>query len=99
MPTLRRMRGRIFPFGFFHFLHGRRRVTGMRVVLLGLHKEFRQQGIDLLLYHDGFRNGIELGYQYAEMSWILEDNLAMRHPLERMGCSITKTYHIVEKAL
>ena len=45
------------------------------------------------------RYHISRGTNSGELSWILEDNLPMRHMLEAMGASPYKTYRIYEKAL
>ena len=66
---------------------------------LGVLNEFRRSGIDVLLYHDTIRNGLQRGYHSCEMSWILEENELMRRAIERMGGSVTKVYRIYEKAL
>jgi len=96
---LKKMRGRLLPFGFFRFLFGRRSIHHLRVILLGLRREYRYSGVDVLLYHDTFRNGIAKGYRSCEMSWILEDNVLMCRAMERMGATIAKVYRIYEKAL
>jgi hypothetical protein len=35
----------------------------------------------------------------GELSWVLEDNLPMRHIIEALGAVPYKTYRIYEKAL
>jgi len=97
--VLRKMNGRLFPFGFFHFLLGRRKIRRVRVLLLGVVAEYRNRGIDLLLYHDTFKNGLARGYTSCEMSWILEDNHLMIRALEHIGARRHKVYRVFEKAL
>ena len=96
---LNKMRGRFFPFGFLHFFFGRRYIRHLRVVLLGMLREYRNSGIDILLYHDTFQNAVTRGYRSCEMSWILEDNVLMRRAIERLGATVGKVYRIYEKAL
>lgn len=96
---LKKMKGRRFPFGFLYFLFGRRRIRHIRVLLLGVLKEYRHSGIDVLLYYTTFKNGLAKGYRSCEMSWILEDNVPMRRALERMGATVGKVYRIYEKAI
>lgn len=97
--VLQKMRGRLFPFGFLHFLFGRRSIRHIRVILLGVLREYRRSGIDLLLIEKTFRNGLAKGYDSCDMSWILEDNLLMRRALERMGASVGKVHRIYERKL
>ena len=95
----KKMGGRLFPFGIFHFLFGRRSIHHVRVMALGVLKEYRRAGIDILLYHNTFKNGLRRGYRSCEMSWILEDNALMRRAIERIGGKVTKVYRIFERTL
>ena len=47
----------------------------------------------------GGRRAFALGYEQFELSWILEDNQAMRRISEAIGAHVYKTYRIYEKAL
>lgn len=97
--VLRKMKGRLFPFGFLHFLFGRRSIHHIRVILLGVLRECRRSGIDLLLIENTFRNAKAKGYLTGDLSWILEDNLLTRRALERMGATVSKIHRIYEKKL
>jgi GNAT superfamily N-acetyltransferase len=97
--VLKKMNGRLFPFGFLHMLFGRRSIGRVRTLLLGVMAEYRLSGIDALLIYDTFERALSRGYLKGEMSWILEENMLMRRPLERMGAHVTKVYRIYEKAL
>ena len=98
-PVLKKMNGRLFPFGIFRFLLGRRRARGTRVLTMGVVPEHRRRGIEMALIYHTFKNGYERGIGHGEFSWILEDNVLMRRTLERFGAAATKTYRIYEKAL
>jgi GNAT superfamily N-acetyltransferase len=98
-PVFRKMKGRLLPFGIFHFLFGRRHVHAVRVLTTGVVEEHRRKGVDVLLIHRTFANGFRLGYFAGEFGWILEDNLLMRRTLDRMGARVDKTYRIFEKRL
>ncbi len=97
--VLRRMRGRVWPFGWFWFLARRRLVRRVRILMLGVLPAFRGRGLDTLLYQETARRCIERGYYDGEASWILEDNAAMRRPMERAGARVSKIYHLYEKPL
>lgn len=96
---LKKMNGRLFPFGFLHMLFGRRSIKRVRTLLMGVVPEYRLSGIDALLVYDTFERGLARGYRSGEMSWVLEDNVLMRRPLERIGAQIGKIYRIYEKVL
>ena len=91
--------GRLFPFGFLRLLWAKRGIHGMRVITLGLKPGHQHQGLGAALYLRAWQTGAEKGFDYAEASWILEDNVEMRRPLETAGASLYKRYRIYEKAL
>ena len=97
--VLQRMRGRILPFGWIWFMARRRLVRRVRILMLGVLPAYRRKGLDTLLYHETAQRCIARGYHDGEASWILEDNQSMRRPMERAGGTISKVYHLYEKAL
>lgn len=90
--------GRLFP-GILSVWWASRRITRLRVLLLGILPEWRGRGIDALLYKRIWDEARRLGYDWSEAGWILEDNLPMRNALERMGFEVYKTYRVYERAL
>jgi GNAT superfamily N-acetyltransferase len=94
--AIRHARGRLFPFGWIPVLWHSRRIRQVRVLALGLVPEAKGRGVDVLLYNALYSRWTELGYRRAELSWILEDNLLMRAPLESIGGRVYKTYRIYE---
>lgn len=91
--------GRLFPFGLFRFLWHRRSIRGIRVITLGFKPGYQQSGLGAALYLRTWLNGTARGYNHGEASWILEDNLDMVRPLERMGARAYRRYRIYERTL
>ncbi|NLP06134.1 N-acetyltransferase [Candidatus Fermentibacteria bacterium] len=78
----------------------RTRIDRFRVLLLGVREKWRGCGLESLLIARLVENGIRLGYRWAELSWVLEDNTARRRILEReMDAMPYKTYRVYEKSL
>ena len=94
--ALRRLNGRLLPIGWLKLIWHLRRVSQIRVMALGLVPDARGTGIDVMLYRQLYRNAVARGYQRGEFSWILEDNTAMRKPLETIGARVYKTWRIYE---
>ena len=92
-------KGRLFPFGLFKILKHLPTMDYCRVLTLGLVPEARGQGIDNLLIMALFRHGAAAGTIGGEFSWILEDNAAMRKPLERIGSEISKRYLLYDRPI
>jgi ribosomal protein S18 acetylase RimI-like enzyme len=90
-------KGRLFPFGLVKILRRLPKMDYCRVLTLGLVPEARGQGIDNLLIMALFRHGGAAGTIGGEFSWILEDNAAMRKPLERIGSVISKRYLLYDR--
>lgn len=93
------LKGRMGPWGTLKFLWLRRRVNCLRVLTLGIREGYRASGIDVLLYHDLFREGFARGITAGEFSWVLEDNVAMARPLERIGATVDRVYRIYDRAI
>jgi GNAT superfamily N-acetyltransferase len=96
--ALKPLNGRLFPFGFLRFLHGRKHIDRVRIITLGVLPEHRRTGLDALFYLETFRRATAKGY-HGESSWVLEDNTLMNRALSKMGFRIYKTYRIYEKSL
>lgn len=98
-PAIQACNGRLWPFGWRRF----RRVLGqerlIRVLTLGALKEFRAAGVATLLLHSVVSEGLALGFNECEASWILEDNTLMLRSLERMGGTVNRRHRIYEKEL
>ena len=92
-------KGRLFPFGLVKILKYLPKMNYCRVLTLGLVPEARGQGIDNLLIMALFRHGGAAGTIGGEFSWILEDNTAMRKPLERIGSVISKRYLLYDRPI
>ena len=95
--ALKKINGRLFPFGIFKLLYHSRKINRLRVIIMGVIKEYRSKGIDSVFYLETYRKGIEKGYHWGEFSWILENNDPMNTALRNIGAKVYKTYRIYEK--
>lgn len=91
--------GRLFPTGALRLLLGKRGIHDWRVMALGLRPEYRVRGILPLFAWEAYRRGREAGEQGAEASWILEDNEAMRRPMEAMGTTVYRRWRIYDREI
>ncbi|MCS7055521.1 MAG: hypothetical protein NZM18_05020 [Thermoflexales bacterium] len=79
------------------FLYYRRKmVNAVRVILVGVLKEYRASGIEAVLMLRMLQTGIAKGYIGGEMSWILETNDAMNRIIAEVGATVYKTYRIYD---
>lgn len=93
------LNGRLFPFGILKVIWNtkiRRKITGVRMLTMGVIPKFQKRGIDNIFYVDTYLKGVERGYHWAELSWILETNELMCRAAENMGAKLYKKYRLVE---
>ena len=97
--VLHRINGRLFPFGLFRLLWHSKikdKIDGVRIITMGVSPEFQKKGIDTVFYVETFKVGVQRGYSWAEMSWVLEDNVKMNRILDLLGAKLYKKYRIYE---
>lgn len=97
--ALKKLNGRLFPFGIFKLLYYSRKINRLRVIIMGIIKEYRNKGLDAVFYVDTYKKGIAKGYTWGEFSWILENNEPMNAALRNIGARVYKTYRLYEKAI
>jgi GNAT superfamily N-acetyltransferase len=97
--VLGKINGRLGPVGIMKFLWYSRKISDIRVLTMGVKEEYRKKGIEGLLYLESFKAAMKKGYERAEMSWVLEDNVLMQRGCELMGGKLYKKYRIYEKKI
>ncbi len=103
--VLIKLNGSLFPFGWLKLIQSIRnnQIHTGRIPLMGVRKQFHNTPIGLALaclVIDAPRQvGLKRGIREVEMSWILEDNAAMRSILDRIGSKQYKRYRIYGKTL
>lgn len=95
--VIKKMNGRLFPFGFITFLRGKKKIKGVRTPVFGILKEYRLTGLSYLLCDELKRRAFEKGYEWGETSWQLEDNDAVNRLVMSLGAQLYKKYRIFEK--
>jgi GNAT superfamily N-acetyltransferase len=84
---------------FIDLALGRSEFRGFRTMLMGVLPEYRNKGIDALMISRIIEAGLRLGKKYCELSWILEDNVAMNSLSEKVGGVRYRTYRLYEAPL
>jgi GNAT superfamily N-acetyltransferase len=92
--------GRLFP-GILKILWRWKvkKISRLRIMLLGVLKEYRGTGAAELMYHWIWTKGTGIGFNWGEAGWILEDNLPMAKGLQFMGFEPYKTLRFYDRAL
>ena len=97
--VLKRMKGRLLPLGWWHFLNRNRIADQVRVSFLGVKPEHQHTGVAASLYVEHFDTAARSRQKHGEAGWILETNEAMNRGLEAMSAEIVKRYRVYEKPL
>jgi GNAT superfamily N-acetyltransferase len=97
--ALKHIKGRITPWALVKLLYFSRKIDRIRILMMGVIKEYRNRGIDTLFYYNTVKSAIANGYKTGEISWILESNVEMNRAAEKMGAELYKRYRFYEYPL
>jgi hypothetical protein len=98
--ALKKINGRLLPFGLPRLLYHARHIRQVRVLALGIAKKVQNcNGLGAALYYESFRRGVEAGYRSCEFSWTLESNNLINRSMQLFGARIYKRYRVYRKAL
>lgn len=100
--VLQPLRGRLFSLGLFRalpYLLGWRRPPIMRLVALGVRREFQGRGVESAMLAGTLAACQREGFVECEASWTLEDNVPVQRMIELFGGRRYKTYRIYEQSL
>lgn len=92
-------KGRLLPTGLIKLLLGKKKINGIRIILLGVIDGYRKMGIEACLYGRIIKSFKARNFKYAEASWTLEDNEMVNRPIENIGGKLYREYRILEKAI
>ncbi|NUQ61775.1 MAG: N-acetyltransferase [Pirellulales bacterium] len=95
-PRIKRIDGRLFPFGALRLLYAKRRIPRLRILSANVLPEYQLLGVGLVLLSGLVPKAIDWGVREAEFSWILESNALSRGSLEKGGAKRYKTYRIYD---
>lgn len=94
--ALKKIDGRLFPLGLVKLLWHSRRLSFFRIIIMGIVKKHQSLGVASLFYERIYRDVVKFGYEDAEMSWVLENNVTMNRAARLIGGRRYKTYRIYE---
>ena len=97
--VLRKMKGRLLPLGWWHFLRRNHTSDRLRVGFLGVKPEYQRTGVAALLYMEHFENAVHSPLKRGEAGYILEVNKDMNSGLEAMNGRVVKRYRVYQREL
>ncbi len=90
-------KGKVLPFGIFKIISARNKAKQLDLLLGGIKKEYRGQGLDVMLGVKLVETEKKRGIEYIDSHLILETNTRMRMEVEKMGGTIYKRFRIFQK--
>jgi len=97
--VLKHMKGKLNPLTIIKALYYSKKIKDLRMLLLGTKPEYRNKGVDAILFREAFKGVKRGGYRRVDFSWILEDNIPVQRLVEMIGGKLYKKYRIYEKIL
>ncbi|MDP4224122.1 MAG: hypothetical protein Q8868_12495 [Bacteroidota bacterium] len=98
-PGIKAARGKFLPFGIFKILREMKKSKKIMLMLGGIKKEFRGQGIDVLMAVKILASAKKKNMTIIDSHLILENNARMRAECERLSGKVVKKFRIYQKAL
>ena len=103
--AIRHCNGRIWPLGWLKLLWHIfvKHPVSARVILMGVSRRYQSSmlsaGLAYRLISELRDSGVRYGSREIELSWILEDNTAIREIIENVGGKVSKVYRIYGRDL
>jgi hypothetical protein len=97
--VLKHMKGSVNPLSILKALYYSKKIKDLRMLLLGTKAEYRNKGVDAIMFREAFKGVKKGGYKRVDFSWILEDNIPVQRLIEMIGGRIYKKYRIYEQKL
>ena len=94
--VLKKMKGHVNPWTIAKAFYYKNKISAVRVITMGVIKEYQKKGIESVMIYNTFKNGLSKGINQAELSWVLEDNVEMNNLAKKINSEIYKKYRLYE---
>lgn len=88
---------KLLPFGWLRFITDKKKIRNIRLMAMGVVKEYQNRGVGALMYYNALIDAKKMGYTGCEFSWILEDNTETLRIGEMMGGRVYRTYRVYSR--
>ena len=72
--ALQKAKGKLFPFGWYHFLQAGKKNDRANFYLIGIHPEYQRRGVTAIIFKEIFVRFNKMGIKFAETNPELEEN-------------------------
>lgn len=95
-PRIKKIDGRLFPFGFLQLMTNRKAIKRIRMISANVLPEYQRWGLGLVVLARLIKPAIAWGLEECEFSWVLESNHLSWGSLKRGGAKLIKTFRIYD---
>jgi len=96
--VLKKMKGRLLPFGWWYFLRRRSIIDRVRVGFLGVHPSHQNTGVAASLYIEHYNMASYDRVWRGQLGWILEDN-QINKGMKALGGTVKMKFRVYERDL
>lgn len=97
--VLKKINGRLWPFGILKFLWYKRKIDGLRAFIQFVVPEFRNKAVNGAIFYRLMIEAKKKNYTYGEGSTIGEMNIESRKSVEKAGGTLYRIYRIYSKEI
>lgn len=76
--ALQKSKGKLFPFGWWHFLQASKKNDRANFYLIGIHPEYQRRGVTAIIFKEIFVRFTSMGINFAETNPELEENKSVQ---------------------
>lgn len=76
--ALQKSKGKLFPFGWWHFLQAGKKNDRANFYLIGIHPDYQRRGVTAIIFKEIFERFRKMGIKFAETNPELEENKSVQ---------------------
>lgn len=97
--ALKKMNGKLFPFGFRHILHAKKHSKDVIFYLIGIHPDYQNKGVHAVIFNEYYKVFSEKGIETCFRTPELEDNYAIHQIWKHFSPEVYKRRRTYRKSL
>lgn len=97
--VIKKMKGKILPLGWLHYLLGRGKINGARCSMQFVVPEYQFKAVHTAMYYEVYLGAQKIGIKWVEGSTVDETNVASINNNEKAGSHLYRIYRQFEKTL
>lgn len=97
--AMQKAKGKLFPFGFLHLLHARKKSKDVIFYLIGIHPDYQNKGVTAIIFEEYYKTFTEKGIETCIRTPELEENHAIHNLWKNFDPIIHKRRRTYRKSI